>query len=379
MTQYDVAVIGLGAMGSAALAHLAARGLKVIGFERQFPAHSLSSSHGDSRIIRLGYFEDPAYVPLLLRAYENWAALEKRLGEEILTMTGVLQIGKPESDLIRGTLASCQMHDLPHEVLTPDAVTARFPAFQIDPDEVAALDPQGGYLRPEKAVLGHLKLAAEDGAVMHFGETIRTMESEADGLNLTSDQGIYRAKRIIVATGVWISELVPQMKSIAQPLRQVVAWYQSNQPALADPQRMPCFIRDEGEEGSFFGFPAIGPQGVKIGRHLHLNQSLEPDRPNAPIDEQDEELLNRFAAKRLPDVASLMRNATTCRYTILPGERFLIDLHPENQNIVLCSACSGHGFKFASVIGEALADLATQGKTQLPIDIFAYRTHFPNG
>ncbi|MET0748501.1 MAG: N-methyl-L-tryptophan oxidase [Rhizobium sp.] len=370
--QFDVAVIGLGAMGSAALSQLAARGLKAIGIDAYFPAHTLGSSHGDSRLIRLGYFEDPSYVPLLQRAYANWRSLEHRLRSDILTITGVLQIGAPDSTIVTGTRASCALHDLAYEELDRAAMKARFPVFSLDADEIALLDPQGGYLRPEAAVMGYLKLAAEDGAILHFGERVTAIAPDDAGVTVTSATGQYRVGKVIVATGSWIAELVPHLKPHAVPIRQVVAWYQPRDGFVTQPQRMPAFIRDEGNDGSYFGFPVIGVDGVKIGRHAHFREPIDPNQPNPPVNDADTALLDAFIAKRLPPANGLRVNAITCRYTMLPSEDFLIDLLPGNPRIVVASPCSGHGFKFTSVVGEILADLAIDGGTALPIDAFSF-------
>ncbi|MDQ0322758.1 sarcosine oxidase [Pararhizobium capsulatum DSM 1112] len=369
---FDVAVVGLGAMGSAALAHLAARGVKVIGIDVYYPAHALSSSHGDSRLIRLGYFEDPSYVPLLQRAYENWRALEARLREDILTITGVLQIGKPDSKIVSGTLKSCALHNLPLETLSPDEMRRRFPVFSLDADEVALLDPQGGYLRPEAAVMGHLKLAASDGAALHFGEKVTEIETGAGGVIITSNTGRYSAAKVIVATGSWIGELVPDLRGHAVPIKQVVSWYKPTDGFVTTPQRMPVFIRDEGDNGSFFGFPAIGVDGVKVGRHAHFREPIDPNQPNPDVNDRDTDLLDTFIKRRLPAAAGLRVRSTTCRYTMLPSEDFLLDLLPGDNRVVVASPCSGHGFKFTSVVGEILADLALEGGTHLPIGAFSF-------
>lgn len=369
---FDVAVVGLGAMGSAAVSHLAARGVKVIGIDAYYPAHALSSSHGDSRLIRLGYFEDPSYVPLLQRAYENWRTLETRLREDILTVTGVLQIGKPDSKIVSGTLKSCALHDLPLETLSPDEMRGRFPVFSLDADEVALLDPQGGYIRPEAAVMGHLKLAAGDGAALHFGEKVTAIEPGEGGVTIISDTGRYHAAKVIVATGSWISELVPHLRGHAVPIKQVVSWYQPTDGFVTQPQRMPVFIRDEGDNGSFFGFPAIGVDGVKVGRHAHFREPIDPNQPNPAVNDRDTDLLDTFIKRRLPSAAGLRVRSTTCRYTMLPSEDFLIDLLPGDSRVVVASPCSGHGFKFTSVVGEILADLALKGGTDLPIGAFSF-------
>ena len=369
---FDVAVIGLGAMGANAAAHLAARGLKVIGIERFWPNHDRGSSHGDSRLIRLGYFEDPTYVPLLRRAYGNWRALEARAREDLLTITGVLQIGGLDDPIVKGTLAACKLHGLAHELLDPEQVYDRFPAFQLDDDEVAVFDPQGGFLRPEKAVMAALRLAGADGAALHFGERVLAIESGDAGIRIVSDSSSYRAGKVIVATGSYIADLVPDLAGLAAPIRQVVGWYHPRDALATALGRMPVFLRGESPAGSFFGFPAIGPEGVKVGKHAHLHEAIDPEQPNPPVNEADRALLHEFITRRLPAAAGSPSGYVTCRYTMLPGEDFLIDVLPSDPNIIVASPCSGHGFKFASVVGEILADLATNGQTALSISAFSF-------
>lgn len=370
--QFDVAVIGLGAMGAAAAAHIAARGQSVVGIEAFYPAHELGSSHGDSRIIRLGYFEDPAYVPLLRRAYANWRALEARVREDLLTVTGVLQLGRPDSPIVSGSRQACELHGLPFTVFGPDEVRARFPAFALDDDEVALLEPEGGYLRPEAAVMAHLKCAARDGAVLRFGERVTAIEPGDAGVTIMSDLGRVRARKVVVATGPWIAELVPSLKGVAKPIKQVVAWFQPRDSFATALGRMPVFLRDEGEAGSFFGFPVIGRDGVKVGKHCHFFEEIDPDRPNPAVDDRDTAVLEDFVARRVPGAAGVRVATSTCRYTLLPGENFLLDHVPGEPNIVAASPCSGHGYKFASVIGEILADLALDGGTALPVALFSF-------
>ncbi len=370
--QFDVAVIGLGAMGAAAAAHIAARGQSVVGIEAFYPAHELGSSHGDSRIIRLGYFEDPAYVPLLRRAYANWRALEARVREDLLTVTGVLQFGRPDSPIVSGSRQACELHGLPFTVFGADEVRARFPAFALDDDEVALLEPEGGYLRPEAAVMAHLKCAARDGAVLRFGERVTAIEPGGGVVTVVSELGRVRARKVVVATGPWIAELVPSLKGVAKPIKQVVAWFQPRDSFATVLGRMPVFLRDEGEAGSFFGFPVIGRDGVKVGKHCHFFEEIDPDRPNPAVDDRDTAVLEDFVARRVPGAAGVRVATSTCRYTLLPGENFLLDLVPGETNIVAASPCSGHGYKFASVVGEILADLALDGGTALPVGLFSF-------
>ena len=368
---YDVAVIGLGAMGTHAVCELAARGHRVIGIERFGPLHDRGSSHGDSRLIRLGYFEDPAYVPLLRRAYANWRSLEARGREALLTITGVLQVGRPDSKVVAGVLRACAEHDIAHELLGPDVMRRRYPAFAVADDEVAVMEPEGGFIRPERAIATALKLAGADGAVLHFNERVTAIEPDDAGVTIVSAAGRYRAGKVVVAAGSYVGGLVPALAGLAVPIKQVVGWYPSRDVLATGIGRMPGFLVDEGEKGTWFGFPDLG-EGVKIGKHGHFFEPIDPEQPNPPVNEADRQVNDDFMARRMPGVVPTGTRFITCRYTMLPGEDFLIDLLPGEPRVIVASPCSGHGFKFASVVGEILADLAMEGGTALPIGLFSF-------
>jgi len=369
-SSYDVAVVGLGAMGAHAAQQLAARGKRVIGIERFGPLHDLGSSHGDSRLIRLGYFEDPAYVPLLRRAYANWRALERLSGEALLTITGVLQIGRPDSKVVAGVLESCRQHDIPHELLEAEAAASRFPAFALRDGDVAVLEPEGGFLRPERAITAALKLAGRDGAVLHFNERVTAIEPGDAGVTVMTDAGRYRVGHVVVAAGSYVAGLVPALAPYAKPIKQVVGWYPARDLLATALGRMPGFLVDEGD-ATYFGFPDLG-EGVKVGRHGHYFEPIDPEKPNPPVDARDRAATEDFMARRMPAVVPTGTRFITCRYTMLPGEDFLIDFLPGEARVVVACPCSGHGFKFASVVGEILADLVLTGGTDLPIGLFSF-------
>ncbi len=276
---FDVAVIGLGAMGAYAVQQLAARGVGVIGIERFGPLHDRGSSHGDSRLTRLGYFEDPAYVPLLRRAYANWRAIERRSGEALLTITGVLQLGKPSSTVIAGVLRACAEHGIPHELLEPEAVRQRYPAFALGDDEVGVIEPEGGFLRPERAIATALKLAGADGAVLHFNERVTAIEADDAGVTIVSAAGSYRARKAVVATGSYVAGLVPALAAYARPIKQVVGWYPSRDALGTALGRMPGFLIDE-RRRNVFRLP--GPRRRRQGRpspplsRSHRSGTAEP-------------------------------------------------------------------------------------------------------
>jgi sarcosine oxidase len=369
--RYDVAVIGLGAMGAHAVAELAARGQRVIGIERFGPLHERGSSHGDSRIIRLAYYEDPAYVPLLRRAYAKWALLEQRSRETLLTPTGILQIGPPDGMLIDGVRRASAEYDIAHEVLDPADARRHFPTLTVGADEVAVFEAAGAYLRPERAIAVALKLADADGAILHFNERVLAFEPGDGGVEVTTDRGRYSAGKVIVAAGSYVAGLLPEIAPYAMPIKQVVGWFDAMPPAAEALRGMPVFIVDEGGGMSFFGFPDLG-RGVKIGKHAHLMTPIDPERPNPPVTAEDRELLADFMRRRMPGVDPAGNAFVTCRYTMLPEGHFLIDFVPGQSDIIVASPCSGHGFKFASVVGEILADLAMEGTTDLPIGLFSF-------
>lgn len=373
MTQeFDVAVVGLGAMGAHAIAELARRGLRVIGLERFGPFHARGSSHGDSRIIRLAYFEDPAYVPLLRRAYEAWREIEARSGEDLLTITGALEIGLPDSEIVSGVMRSVREHGLRVDTMTAEEAMLRFPAFHLSRDEVAVLEPDGGFLRPERAIAAALKLAGADGAVLHFNERVLGFDADGAGLMVSTDAGRYRTQRVVVAAGSYVAGLIPELSGIADPIKQVVGWFAPIDRQATALGTMPVFLSDEGEGGSYFGFPALGAQGVKIGKHGHFRKSIDPEADNPPVNEADRKVMTEFIRHRIPGAAGRLNEAITCRYTLLPSDDFLIDSLPSDPRIIVASPCSGHGFKFASVIGEILADLVQHGETALPIAPFSF-------
>jgi sarcosine oxidase len=342
----------------------------VIGIERFGPLHERGSSHGDSRLIRLAYFEDPAYVPLLRRAYRRWRELERIAGEPLLTITGVLEVGRMDGTVVPGVLASCAQHDLPHEMLDATEVTQRFPAFAMRPGDVAVLEPEGGFLKPERAVAAALKRAGHAGAVLHFNEPVTAIEPGDEGVTIMTAAGRHRAAKVVVAAGSYVAGLVPTLAPYVRPIKQVVGWYPSRDPLATALGRMPGFIVDEGE-WSYFGFPDLG-EGVKVGRHGHYRQEIDPELPNPPIDAADRAATEDFMARRMPGVVPTGTRFVSCRYTMLPDEDFLIDALPGEPRIIVASPCSGHGFKFASVVGDIVADLVTARGTDLPIARFSF-------
>jgi sarcosine oxidase len=371
MAVFDVAIVGLGAMGSAALYHLAARGQRVIGLERATPGHEGGSSHGESRIIRMAYFEHPSYVPLLRHAYENWRALERATGAELLTITGILQAGIPGSTVVGGAAEAARLHDLPHELLSPRQVAERFPAFALPSHWETLFEADGGFLRPERAIETHIAAAKGLGAEIRTHTAVTSIEPAAGGVRLkTNDGAVIEAGSVVVSAGAWIGELFPELDRHLRLTRQVLGWFEPVRPALVTPDRFPVFLL-ESEDNIVYGFPDLAGTGVKVGSHLPGRQLQRAGDASQDGDMADAAPVRDMLVRYIPAAAGPVRSLKTCIYTHTPDEDFVIDRHALYPQIVLASPCSGHGFKFASVIGEILADLATVGAT--PHDISRFR------
>jgi sarcosine oxidase len=367
--QFDTIVIGVGGMGSATCYQLARRGRRVLGLERFAIPHEHGSSHGYTRIIRLAYYEHPSYVPLLRRAYDLWRELEQQTGEQLLHITGSLDAGPEASWVFQGALRSAREHDLPHEVLTGAAINARFPGYQLPADTYSLYQPDGGFLAPERATIAFVNAARASGAVIHAGERVLDWSPTASGVRVTTDRGIYEAENLVFTAGAWNATLLPFLRGLAVPERQVLAWLQPYQPERFTPARFPVFNLLV-PEGRYYGLPAFAVPGFKFGRYHHLEEAADPDAPRAEPTATDECLLRTFAERYFPTGAGPTLLLKTCLFTNTPDEHFLIDWHPEYSHVCFASACSGHGYKFASVIGEILADLAERGETRHDISHF---------
>ena len=372
---YDAVVVGLGAHGSAAAYHLAKRGLDVLGIDRFGRGHTLGSSGGLSRIIRLSYYEHPDYVPLLRRAWDLWRELERESGETLLTQTGGLYLGPPEGELVAGSLASARTHTLAHELIDAKEVRKRFPVFHVERDWVGLVDEQAGWLAPERCIETHLRMAERHGATLRFEEPIDRWERDGAGVRVTnagvrvtSASGTYRAKRLVLAAGAWMSRLLPSLAPHLWIERNVLFWFEptAQREAFAN---LPVYIVQEPER-MFYGFPLDPEHGVKVAG-LHFGDRVDPDHVDREPSARDEERLRSWLARRMPLANGERRLAKVCMYTNSPDGQFVID-RVVDAPVVFASACSGHGFKFAAVIGELLADIITH-ETRAPAFLRASR------
>jgi sarcosine oxidase len=366
MERYDVVVVGVGGMGSAALHHLARRGKRVLGLERFDLLHEQGSSHGLTRIIRLAYFEHSDYVPLLRRAYELWRELEGEAGEQLLWVTGIVEGGERIFD---GVLRSCADHDLEHEVLSSAELGRRFPAYRLSEETQVVFQPDGGFLAPERSIVAHVQGALARGAVLRARERVLEWDETVNGVRVVTDRRTVEAERLVLTAGAWSDAVARLPTGSVKPVRQALAWFQTTRTELFTPERMPVFnLIVDGEH--FYGFPAHGIPGVKLGRYEREGESGDPDSISREATIDDEVPLRAFAERHLPDGAGPTIALKTCLFELSPDEHFLIDRHPESDNAVVAAGFSGHGFKFCSVVGEILADLALDGETRHDIGLF---------
>ena len=367
--QYDAIVVGLGGMGSATLYQLAQRGKRVLGIEQFGIAHELGSSHGVTRIIRLAYHEHPSYVPLMRRAYELWHDLEAKTEEQILHITGSIDAGPPDGSNFKGSLLSCEEHDLPHDVLTSAEVTKRFPGYRLPSETMAVFQGEGGFLLPERCISLFVEQAQTLGATVHTNERTLEWHPTTNGVSVRTERGEYEAETLVISAGAWASKLLPALSAAAIPERQVLAWFEILRPEHFTPDVFPVFnlVVDEGQ---FYGFPEFGIPGFKLGKYHHLEENVDPDTIDREPNAQDESVLRDFTKKYFPGAAGATSSMKVCMFTNTPDEHFIIDCLPDSPQVVVAAGFSGHGFKFSSVVGEILSDLAIDGTTSHDIGMF---------
>ncbi len=364
----DVVVAGLGAMGSAVARALARRGRRVVGLDRFRPPHTLGSSHGRSRIIREAYFEHPTYVPLVQRAYTLWRELEAEAARPLLRITGGLMVGPPEGVLIEGARRSARAHGLPHEELSADEIRRRYRAFAPDPAAVGLLEPRAGVLFPEACVQAALEGAARAGADLRYEDEMTGWAADGSGVRVTSTTGPWSAAHLVLSTGPWLARLAPELPVAVE--RQVMFWFAPRRDAKRfAPEACPIALWEFGAGRLFYTVPDFG-DGVKAAIH-HDGEATDPERVRRHPTPEDEADVRAPLSRFLPSAAGAVREARVCLYTNTPDQHFLIDRHPGHAQVIVVSPCSGHGFKFASAIGEVVADLVTEGRARFDLAPFA--------
>jgi sarcosine oxidase len=370
MSNPDVIVVGLGAMGTSACYHLARRGVRVLGLERFDIPHNLGSSHGFSRMTRMAYWEHPDYVPLLKSAYRLWHELEIQAGVKLIYVTGGLQIGPTSGEMVSSSLRSAETHGLSHHVLSRDEIRWEYPQFNVPDDFTGLIDNDAGFILCEDAVSAQAVLAMQYGAELHGREAVIDFSSDQHAVKVTTSRGVYEAEKLIFCGGAWTDRLVRDLGIPLRVSRQVLAWVWPKSPELFSTPRLPVWAVEHSGE-IHYGFPMmVRSPGFKLATHS-AGETADPDQVNREISSADEQTVRPFLREFLPEADGPLLSMRTCLYTNSPDGNFILDRHPKNDRVLFACGFSGHGFKFAPVIGQALADLAMAGTTLHPVQFLS--------
>lgn len=378
---YDVIVIGVGAMGSAACYWLAKRGYKVLGVEQFEIPHEQGSHAGQSRIIRKAYFEHPDYVPLLQRAYYNWQQLEKQTGTQLYYKTGLMYHSPLSHEMMKGVREAASLYDIGVNHLTRQQRESEFSQFKVLPAFESIYEPDAGFIRPENAVALYKEEAVKTGADIRTRETVLEWTKENDRIKVITDKNIYYAKKLIITAGAWAGKMIPGLNTTLKITRQIIVWVKPGDEKIFAPDRFPCWmVADDKREGVLYGFPYLTkekfgePEGMKFALH-YAGDETSPDHINRNITKKETDDLIQQVAEYIPAVAdAALVAAKTCLYANSADENFIIDHLPGyDGDVTIACGFSGHGFKFVSVVGEILADLAMNGKTSLPVDFLSLK------
>lgn len=370
MDTYDVIVIGLGAMGGAAAYHCAKRGVRVLGLDANPPHHTLGSSHGATRAIRETYFESPGYVPLAQRSFELWRELEAETGTSLLATGGAIYVGPEQHGMLKGVVAAADQHGLSIECLTRQATAERFPGFALPDGWEAVYEPRGGVLQSKHCLDSHIGLARRNGADIRFDCAARSWrQNPGGGVVVETDDGRFEAGAVILTLGPWACDTFRDLDLPLAGRRITVVHFEAGKPSLYDPTDMSVYFWAT-PEGVFAGFPHFEHEGVKIMRH-DAGEVCTPSTVRREVSHADVGEVARFADKYMPHANRGVRKSLVCLYTMTPDNHFIIDRHPGFRNLAYAAGFSGHGFKFAPVVGEILADLVLENETSYPIDFLS--------
>lgn len=380
---YDVIVIGLGAMGSAATYQLARSGARVLGIDRYKPPHAYGSTHGDTRITRLAIGEGAEYVPLVMRSHELWREIEREVGYELLNQCGGLimsthsdQQKHGTADFLYQTIEIAEQYRINHEKLTAAQMKSRFPELNLAGAEDGYYEPEAGFLRPEKCLQANLELTEKYGGNVHFGERAVSFEANNDFVQVWTDRATYTAEKLVISVGPWINDLIDNYTDIFKIYRQVLYWFDlKDQASYATYSKLPVFIWEfgGGHDNFIYGFPAIdgATGGLKVASEDYTVENAPDQAKREVTADEIDNMYERYIKDRLPGLSRNCIRAASCLYTVTPDHRFVIDRHPHHDNIIIASPCSGHGFKHSAAIGEVLAQLTMTGKSDIDISAFA--------
>jgi sarcosine oxidase len=382
MPHYDITIVGLGAMGASTALQLSKRGARVIGFDRWNPPHSLGSSHGETRVTRLAVGEGEHLTPLAIRSHQLWREIERETSATLLSETGALIISSERnaaqthvSGFFRRTVAAAQQFGIAHEVLDATQIHARWPQFNVRDDEIGYFEPTAGFVRPEECVRAKLTLARRYGAELHTNEIVLGFGASEFAATVTTNQGRYSADKLIVAAGAWLPELLGEpYASLFKVYRQTQFWFEVEKATAFAPERFPVFIWElQNSTRGIYGFPALdGVGAIKVASEFFASTTT-PAEVNRDVSNDEIAAMHDLVGPNLRGVTSHCIKAAACLYTVTPDFGFVIDAHPEHENIIIASACSGHGFKHSPAIGEMLADMALGQSPRFDLAPFCLR------
>lgn len=366
----DAVVLGVGGIGSSALFHLAKLGLRVVGIEQFGIAHDRGSSHGETRAIRKAYFEHPAYVPLLESAYQNWRSLEELVRQNLLVEQGLIEIGPPNGVLIQGVRRASELHSLQLEEIERQDFEQRFSGFHLPDGHEVLYEPEGGYLLVEQCVEAYCNAARSLGAEIYSDTPVISWRMNRSDIEITTNNQTFLTDRMVITAGAWSTQMLQDLEIPLELRRKHLHWYQVPAGTYSQSKGSPVFFY-ETDSGYYYGFPSINSgvgHSIKLAEHSFGESTKDPSNVDRRKDTEEAKRVEAFLRRHLPLANSKSVHHKVCMYTMTPDEHFVIDKHPQNDSIVFAAGMSGHGFKFASAIGEILADLATKGTSSSPID-----------
>jgi len=371
--RFDVIVVGVGSIGAAACYHLARRGVSVLGLEQFSIPHTFGAHHGLSRMIRQAYYEHSEYVPLLKRAYTLWHELERDSGEQVMHITGGLYMGPPDCGIITGSKRASEEHALPHQLLDHTQLSERYPQFVLPDDHIGFYEDRAGVLIPERVMVAHVGLALQHGAELHGHEPVTKWQEDGDGITVTTNRRTYQADRIIFAGGAWTDAIVTDLGVPLTVTRQTFGWFTPRNESALALGALPSWFIDVGDGWGYYGFPLLsGQPGFKVALHKPGEQTTAHS-VRREVTAADEAELTSVLRDKIPDADGPCLAIQTCLYTNSPDSHFIVDVHPCSDRAIVACGFSGHGFKFVSVMGEVLADLATTGRTENPVGFLGLR------